>query len=451
LEIDDVISVIRRVRRAAPDATVIVGGHSAAAYPAPFIDADVSAICLDDVERAVPALVEAIRHGRPLEDVPGWLLPRPDRQAVSTPAPEADFSLDDTPLPARHLVSRFRSRYACLHHRPAYLVETARGCPFRCSFCSVWQLFDRGFRVRSIDAVAADMATVGSDVFIADDLFWHPQARSLELGRELQRRGIRKEWLLVQSRVDLVAQHPELLEAWRPLAREFDIFFGLEAATNEGLAGLTKDATVDHTTEAIAVARKLGYGVTGNFVIDPEWRESDFERLWDFVDRYELGRAGFTVLTPLPGTAYFDRLRGRIRAVEWSQFDMHHLLWEPALGVDRFFELYCETWRRSVLNLKGEKKWWHWIAHAKPRHWAYLMRVLLRTQKMLAVSHYLEEHRLANAPGLLQDSVRYSAATHRCESARLERAPGSDGMVESGRQRAAVETRNQRHDFVNPR
>jgi radical SAM superfamily enzyme YgiQ (UPF0313 family) len=433
LEIDDVIRVIRRVRRATPDVPVIVGGHSAAAYPAPFVDADVTAICLDDGERAVPALVEAIARGRPLDEVPGWLLPRQGRTAIRTRTPDADYALDEVPLPARHLVDRFRNRYACLHHRPAYLVETARGCPFRCSFCSVWPLFEHEFRARSIESVVQDMANVGSEVFVADDLFWHQSSRSLVLGQELLKRGVRKDWLLVQSRVDLVANHPELLEAWRPFAREFDIFFGLEAATNEGLAGLVKDTTVDRTTEGIAVARELGYGVTGNFVIDPAWQEEDFQRLWDFVDRHRLGCAGFTVLTPLPGTAYFDALRHRIRAVEWGQFDMHHLLWEPALGVRRFFELYCETWRRSVLNLKGEKKWWHWIAHARPRHWAHLTRVLLRTQKMLAVSHYLDEHRLADTPGFLQDAVSYSVRDEgHVSSALAERtvAPVAERAVE---------------------
>jgi hypothetical protein len=74
---------------------------------------------------------------------------------------------------------------------------------------------------------------------------------------ELRRREIRKKWILVQSRVDLVARHADLLEAWRPVARDFDIFFGLEAATNEGLTGLVKDATVDHTLQGIEVARSL--------------------------------------------------------------------------------------------------------------------------------------------------------------------------------------------------
>ena len=61
--------------------------------------------------------------------------------------------------------------------------------------------------------------------------------------------------------------------------------------------------------DAVGIARELGYGVTGNFVIDPDWGESDFERLWDFVARHDLGRAGFTILTPLPGTTYFDEMR----------------------------------------------------------------------------------------------------------------------------------------------
>ena len=393
LEIDDVRDLITRVRRATRDATVIVGGHSAAAYATPFLDAGVDAICLDDGERAVPELADALAARRPIEDVPGWLLPR-DGKPRATPTPDTPFALDDVPLPARHLVGGWRHRYACLHHRPAYLIETARGCPFRCSFCSVWQLFDRSVRERSVESVCRDFKMTGDQVFVADDLFWHHPSRSAALAEALRARGIRKDWILVQSRVDLVARHPELLEAWRPVAREFDIFFGFEASTDAGLANLTKDTTVDHTATALEVAREHRYGITGNFVIDPDWTEDDFERLWAFVESHRLSRAGFTILTPLPGTAYFEESRNRIRAVRWSQYDMHHLLWEPRLGVERFFELYCETWRRSVLNLKGEKKLWHWLAHAKPRHWMHLLRVLTRTQRMMQPSHYVRDHEL---------------------------------------------------------
>ena len=393
LETDEVLLLAADVRRASPEAFVVVGGHSAAAYPSPFFASGIDAVCVDDGEVVVPALADALQRRSTLSDVPGLLLRRTDGSFGQTP-PDRPFALDEVPQPLRRDVDAWRRQYACLLFRPVWLIETARGCPFRCSFCSVWQLHERAVRLRSIDSVCADFDATGPHVFVADDLFWYQPARSLELARELRRRGIRKRWLLVQSRTDLVAAHPELLEAWRPIAQDFDIFFGLEAATNEGLTELVKDTTVDRTVDAVGIARELGYGVTGNFVIDPDWDESDFERLWRFVEKHELSRAGFTVLTPLPGTTYFDETQPRLRAVRWAQYDMHHVLWEPRIGAQRFFELYCETWRRSILNLGGHKSWRDWARQVRLSDLPFLTRMLLRTQRMMRPEAYLAEHML---------------------------------------------------------
>jgi hopanoid C-3 methylase len=394
LETENVLGLVARIRRVSPDVPIVVGGHTAAAYPEPFVAAGISAIVLDDGERAVPRLVESLESGRPWATVPGVAVPEADGTWKRTPADDDAFVLDDVPLPARRHVDRWRRQYACLTHRPTWLIETARGCPFRCSFCSIWQLHARSVRERSIDSVCDDFEQVGADVFVADDLFWYHPSRSLELAHALRKRGIRKSWILVQSRVDTVARNPELLEAWRPLAREFDIFFGLEAASDDGLKGLVKDTTVSQTEQGIDVARRHGYGVTGNFVIDPAWDQHDFERLWAFVDRHQLHQAGFTILTPLPGTAYFDEMRPRLGARKWAHFDMHHLLWEPALGPERFFELYCETWRRSVLNLGGRKSLWQWLRQVDIRNAAFLIKALARTQRMMDPRHYIAEYDL---------------------------------------------------------
>jgi hopanoid C-3 methylase len=402
LETDEVLALAARVRALAPGVPIIVGGHTAAAFPAPFLAGAVDGVVLDDGERALPAIADALERGAALRDVPGLALRGDDGETVHTVSAAETFALDDVPLPARHHVGGWRHQYACLAHRPAWLIETARGCPFRCSFCSIWQLHARSVRERSIESVCDDFASVGDHVFVADDLFWYHPPRSLALAQELRRRGIRKQWILVQSRVDLVARHAGLLEAWRPLAREFDIFFGLEAATNQGLSSLAKDATTDHTIDGIGVARSLKYGVTGNFVIDPAWTEADFERLWAFVEQHQLFQAGFTILTPLPGTAYFDEMRPRLRARRWAQFDMHHLLWEPALGPQRFFELYCETWRRSVLNLRGRKSVWRWLREVDPRNAWFLLGALRRTQRMMDPAHYVAEYDLgpSSSPSL---------------------------------------------------
>src|SRR3972149_9556081 len=74
LEVEDVLVPAHRVRQAAPDAFVVVGGHAAAAYPAPFRVSGIDAICTDEGERAVPLLVEAVEGGRPASSVPGFLV-----------------------------------------------------------------------------------------------------------------------------------------------------------------------------------------------------------------------------------------------------------------------------------------------------------------------------------------------------------------------------------------
>ena len=329
LETDEVVALARRVRALSPDVPIVIGGHTAAAYPDPFLVADVSAVVLDDGERALPRVCDALDRGAPLTTVPGLALPDGDGGILRTAGETGTLALDEVPLPARHHVAPWRRQYACLAHRPTWLVETARGCPFRCSFCSIWQLHARSVRERSIDAVCRDFASVGDHVFVADDLFWHHPSRSLELAHELRRRGVRKQWILVQSRVDLVARHPELLEAWRPIARDFDIFFGLEAATDEGLDGLTKDATVDET--ARGHRRRASTSATASPATSSSIRRGakrDFERLWAFVERHQLFQAGFTILTPLPGTAYFDEMRRH--AARAALVALRHA--SPALG-----------------------------------------------------------------------------------------------------------------------
>jgi radical SAM superfamily enzyme YgiQ (UPF0313 family) len=317
---------------------------------------------------------------------------RTDAGWVTTSPAGHRYQLDDVPHPKRELVQRYRRGYHCLLFRPVWLVETARGCPFRCSFCSVWSLYGRSFRERSIRSALEDFEAVGDNVFIVDDLFWNHAERSLELARALRRRGIRKRWILVQTRTDIALHHPGLLEAWRPLARDFDVFFGLEAPTDGGLAHLVKDATIEESVEAARLARSFGYGVTGNFVVDPDWDEASFHELWEFVEKNRFERAGYTILTPLPGTD-FHRHHPTLRRDEpWFKYDMHHVLWEPRLGARRFFELYAETWQRSILNLGGRKRWREWAAQVKPAQVMYLTRVLLRTQRMMRPAAYLAEY-----------------------------------------------------------
>jgi len=403
LEYDRIIATAHEARLASPEAFIIVGGHAAAAFPDPLEHNLIDAICLDDGEEVMPLLAAAIDEGTPLSDVPALRI-RTAEGWITTPPLSERTSLDLVPMPAREMVERHRSGYHCLLFKPVWLIETARGCPHRCSFCSVWQFYGRTCRERSIAKVVDDFAASGDAVFVADDLFWYNPARSLELAAALKKRGVHKRWILVQTRTDLICRSAEVMAAWRPLAKDFDIFLGLEAATDRGLAGIDKDAGVNDCIEAVRVARELRYGINGNFLIGHDWEEDDFHELWEFVTRYNLQRAGFTILTPLPGTEFYREMAPAMADQPWSNFDMHHLLWEPRLGVERFFELYAETWRRSILNTSGDKSIFDWMRQVRPSQIPYIVRVLWRTQGMMKPAAYVREHEASRR--LSQGTIR---------------------------------------------
>lgn len=414
LDTNEVIKLASLVKGFDRSTFVLVGGHAAAVHPGPLMTEHVDAIGLQDGETTIPELVAAIESRADLR-VPGFLVrtgPGQGPAAFEQTAEAERKCLDDVAVPARHLVAPYQKHYLCVHKSPLWAVETSRGCLYRCSFCSIWKHHGRNVRLRSIDAVCQDMQNAGKNIFIVDDLFWYPRDRSLELAKELARRGIRKDWMLVQARLDTVARHPELLEAWRPLSRQFDIFFGFEAATDENLAKLSKDSSTLATEQAVGVARSLNYGVTGNFVIDPDWGEADFEAMWAMVDRLQLNRTGYTILTPLPGTPFYEQVKHRIVETNWSHFDMQHILFEPKLGRQRFFEMFVKSWKRNVLSPRySASKWLGWTRGLTFEQIWMLARVLVRTQRMLRVDAYLAESfpmHVPAAPGTYEPEVAVS-------------------------------------------
>ncbi|MBK8995642.1 MAG: cobalamin-dependent protein [Myxococcales bacterium] len=399
LDVPETRALARRVKARWPGTFVMVGGHAAAADPEAFSAPEIDAVGLGAGERSVPRLAAALARGEGLSGLSGFRLRGRDL-ARATSADED--GLDPSLLPARELVAGYRKHYRCVHRSPIWALETGRGCPFRCSFCSVGRA--DSYRPRDIDAVCRDFAEVGGDVFVIDDLFFYPRDRSRELAQELRKRGVKKRWILVQTRADTVARSADVLEAWRPLAERFDLFFGFEAATDRALSALQKDATIADSEEAVRLCRSLEFGVTGNFVVDPDWGEGDFEDLWALLDRLRLDRVGFTVLTPLPGTGYYEREKARLAEQDFSRFDMHHVLWEPRLGRRRFYELMVQSWKKNVLSSgNASRRWLRWFRGIGVRDALALAGVLYRTQRLMDVDAYLDDTFPLELPAVLTE------------------------------------------------
>ncbi len=223
VDIPTALAAATIVKQAYPQAKVVMGGHVVALYPDPFFEPDVDALCIVDGEIAFPQFVAALDNGKQNCHQSGfWVrvtLGRGKSRFSLSPWDNGADELKTVALPARHLVEEFRREYLCVHKQPLWAVETSRGCPYRCSFCSTSLRNDRRHRLREYSAVVADFEGTGANLFVVDDLFFSPSPHSAELAKALRTRDIRKSWILVQTRLDTIAKNPTLLEQWRPLAQ----------------------------------------------------------------------------------------------------------------------------------------------------------------------------------------------------------------------------------------
>lgn len=343
------LRLARRLRRELPDAFLLVGGHDASREPEWFRRPELDAVAIGDGEEVMPALVDALDRGRDLATVPGLQLDR-DGAVVRTPPPGRRDDLDTLPLPARHLIADYAPHYYINFRKPLALMETARGCPFKCNFCSVWKFHESTFRVKSPERVVAELRQITApNVFVTDDIFWMDVRRSEEMARQIKAAGIRK-YFTVQTRTDIICKFPHLVEMWKECG-SLAIFLGLEAVTDEGLRRVNKGNTEANNDRALAILREMGVGYTPNFIVDPAWDHDDFARLRDWISATGAYNSGFSVLTPLPGTDLWSTASREVTTHDWEIYDIVHTVLPTRLPLADFYEEYSALWRH-VLDVR---------------------------------------------------------------------------------------------------
>jgi radical SAM superfamily enzyme YgiQ (UPF0313 family) len=220
-------------------------------------------------------------------------------------------------------------------------VQTVRGCPKHCSFCSVWRTDGQKPRQRAVDSVVAEIFELRRQGFrfvaLADDNFYPVTLSDLAMA-ERQRNVARLEQLrtLRAERFELMARLAQLPsdmvfftqitmeaaedEAFLDAMRRANIkgaLVGIEAVTPEGL----KDVYKNFNDVGEALVRRLrtfrdhGVHVLGSFIFGlPSDRPSTFEATADIAERAGLTFAQFVMLTPYPGTVDFETWEKRVGA-----------------------------------------------------------------------------------------------------------------------------------------
>lgn len=231
------------------------------------------------------------------------------------------FNMKGMPFPRRDLLQE--KRYLTVG-----VVQTARGCPNGCSFCSVGKVFGHHFRFRPIPEVVEEIRSLKGWVgFVDDNIVGHPR-RAKELFEALIPLKIR--WI---GQGDLsMAKDPELMS----LAVKSGchaMFVGLESVSQKNLHATHKTPNLDiDMDETIGKIHKAGIEIIGSFVLGLDGDDQNtFKATLSFAQKHKLAAIQCSILTPFPGTKMREQLvsEGRVFDHDWSQYTMSNIVFRP--------------------------------------------------------------------------------------------------------------------------
>lgn len=211
-----------------------------------------------------------------------------------------------------------RSIYHDKHYQPIALVETARGCRFKCEFCSVTQFFKQSHRQRPVSDVVKEISELQQRyIFFTDDNIAANKERFRELVTALIPLNI---FWSAQTSID-ITEDEELLSLVQKSGC-ICVLIGFETLNPSVLALMNKSVNGQAQIYASAVRslQKHGIGVYGTFIFGYDKDDAgDFERTLDFAQRNGFFFAAFNHLVPFPGTPLYERLKteGRFLYPKW--------------------------------------------------------------------------------------------------------------------------------------
>jgi radical SAM superfamily enzyme YgiQ (UPF0313 family) len=271
-------------------------------------------------------LVRAIDSGQGLDAFPS-LSRRAGDRIVHNPARASCPDVEALPVPDLALIEGYDLSPQADSLVP---VQTSRGCPFNCTFCSVTRMFGREYRFRSTENVMAELRLrKGRYVFFYDDNFTANRARAKELLRAMIRERLGIRWS-AQVRCDAAAD-PELLDLMAESGCYY-VYIGLESVSPEVLKGFNKRQTVEQMESAIGAFHGHGIRIHGMFIFGADHDTRDtFRETVRFARAHRIESAQFMILVPLPGTPLLAQLEqeGRLLSRDWSLYDAHHVVFRP--------------------------------------------------------------------------------------------------------------------------
>lgn len=289
----------------------IIFGHYATQFPKEVIDkANADFLILGEPDIVFSNLLASLNHEISMESIGGLVVKNLKGVIVQgedkrIPDPNA------LPQPAYDLLP-FDKYYEPVMPRPFGMIQTARGCPYPCTFCvkSYGSKLTIQSPSRVVDEIEVLIKHQGiRSLRIIDDTFTVNKKRVIEICQEMIQRKFNLTWCCL-SRTDNLTE--EML-VWMKKSGCTRIYFGLESGSQKILDLYEKRVKVNEAIETLLLCRKVGIETAGFFMSGfPEETEEDFLETIAFAKKAKLTFASINPLTPYPGTTLFTQLEDQL-------------------------------------------------------------------------------------------------------------------------------------------
>lgn len=302
---------------------VMLGGPEPSNYPSEYLSAGVDVIVAGEGELAVERLMRSGFAPAAWPAIPGLLFLDCDGAVHHTGPAELLTDLDAQPWPDRERIDieQYLKAWRSHHGMGSISVITARGCPYRCNWCS-HSVYGHTHRRRSPKAVVDEIEWAierysPEMLWIADDVFTIHHGWLTEYAAEMKRRGIRIPFECI-TRADRMNEKVAATLADLACMR---VWIGSESGSQRILDAMQRGVTVEQVQKAVALAKHNGIQ-TGMFLMwGYEGEEiSDIEATIEHVKTCRPDVFFTTVSYPIKGTPYFEKVSQRLVSIQpWKQ------------------------------------------------------------------------------------------------------------------------------------
>ncbi len=342
-------AIVQATRRRSPRTTTVLGGVHATFLPGEsLLHSGADYVVRGEGESSFPMLLDALERGDDGLGISGVC------HRVGDECHLADVALlddiDTLAYPSDELLPDDAV------DKP--FIFSSRGCPHRCSFCTIPTFYGGRFRPRSVERVVGEIERLqeaGHPHFLfLDDNFTANPTRVAQICDGMLARGIRIQWGC-QARVDFVANHPDLVQKMADAGCR-SMTIGIESGIAEILDSYNKKITLDQVHEAVRVMETsrivdfwyFMFGSGDEYDTEDYWRKNA-----DFLLSLDRDLVNVSLMTPYPGTDLYTKLVREDRIIDWrwEHWDAAHCVYRPLHGDPGTLErIFLETLRRHYLH-----------------------------------------------------------------------------------------------------